>query len=69
MRHKGLEPSVITYNATICASDEAKLSVNALELREERGQKGLELDVITYSVTSSAYQRSSSRRGAHVHAA
>jgi pentatricopeptide repeat domain-containing protein 1 len=46
---KGLEPDVITYNATTSACKKGGQWEKALQLLEEMRAKGLEPDVITYA--------------------
>ena len=57
MRHQGLLPNVITYNALISACEKGALPQRALQLLETMLHQGLLPDVITYNTLISAYEK------------
>ena len=62
MHQKNLEPDAINCSAAISASEEARQSVEALELLEEMRQEdlqeiGLKPNVITYNAAISACEK------------
>ena len=57
MRHQGLLPDVITYNALISACEKGTLSERALQLLETMLHQGLLPDVITYNALISACEK------------
>ena len=54
MRHQGLLPDVITYNALISACEKGTLSQGALQLFETMLHHGLLPDGLTYNALISA---------------
>ena len=57
MRGLGLQPSVISYNASISAFEQGQQWEKALQLLEQMRGQGIEPNVISYSATISACEK------------